>query len=87
MAGSKGLDKSAATVKAKSNILAEKIYPKHGSTTIGFQISKEEALRLARNLIMLALDPDVDGYITVTGHKTSNRVGVLGRKIKQKRRV
>lgn len=85
---SKGLDKSAASVKAASNVSVEKIYPiKSSFSTTGFQLSKEEAMKLSRNLMMLALDEDVKGYITVTAHKEQNRVTVLGRKIETKRRA
>ena len=82
---SKGLYKSAASVKANSNVIAQEIYPKEGVTsTVGFKLSKKEAARLGRNLLMLAADDEVSGHVIVTGHKKQKRVGVLGRKRKKK---
>tara|TARA_Y100000034_G_scaffold123528_1_gene170400 strand:+ start:1572 stop:1826 length:255 start_codon:yes stop_codon:yes gene_type:complete len=80
---SKGLDKSAASVKAKSNVLAEKIWQGRSSTVI--RMSKQELRRFARNMIMLAEDDEVEGPFTITAHVKPKRVGVLGRKIKSKR--
>ena len=78
---SKGLEKSAAKVKVKSSVRARKLYPLEGdTTTIGIQLSKSAAAELATKLLMLSQDDEVEGYITITGHKSDSRVTVLGRK-------
>lgn len=76
---SKGLDKSAATVRAKSRVGCRKVYL--SPTNSNVQLSKAQAAELARNLLMLALDDEVQGYITLAAfNKEKPDLTVLGRK-------
>jgi hypothetical protein len=81
---SKGLDKSAASSIIKSNIPCLKVYPQDGSSTVGLRVSKQQAVQLMRNLAILVCDPEIQSYITITGHKKSSHISVLGRKPKPK---
>lgn len=84
MQGSKGLHKSAATVRIKCNVPCEKIYPKDGSATVGFHLTKAQAVALTRNILALVSDPEIKAPIIVTAHKKTSVVGVLGTRVKRK---
>src|SRR4051794_28907455 len=76
---SKGLTKSAASVRVKSIVRVRKISPEKAKS-VGILISKKEAIELARNLLVLACSDDIQGDIVVTGHPGKGLLTVLGYK-------
>jgi hypothetical protein len=76
---SKGLTKSAASIRVKSIIRVQMISPETAKS-VGILISKKEAIELARNLLVLACSDDIQGDIVVTGHPGKGLVTVLGYK-------
>ena len=75
---SKGMTKSAATARVKSNVIVKKI--SQGEKSVGILMSREAAIQLARNLLVLACSDDIQGDIVVTGHPSQGRLTVLGYK-------
>ena len=73
---SKGQSISAASIKVKSAIRAKNITP-GSATSVGFRIGKDEAILLARNLLVLACSNDWQGDIVVTGHVEDDSITVL----------
>jgi hypothetical protein len=80
---SKGMTKSAASARVKSSITAQKISPE-GANSVGILLSREEAILLARNLLVLACSEEIQGDIVITGHPDQGRVTVLGYKTWQR---
>jgi len=76
---SKGLTKSAASIRVKSNVRVLKISPAKAKS-VGILISKKEAIELARNLLVLASSDEIQGDIVVTGHPEKGLVTILGYK-------
>ena len=76
---SKGLTKSAASIRVKSNVRVRKISPAKAKS-VGILISKKEAIELARNLLVLASSDEIQGDIVVTGHPEKGLVTILGYK-------
>jgi hypothetical protein len=76
---SKGLSKSAASVRVKSLVRVQKISPAKAKS-VGILISKKEAIELARNLLVLACSDEIQGDIVITGHPSQRLVTVLGYK-------
>ena len=71
--------KSASTCKITS-IRVNRIYPLSlRNKTIEFVLDASEAIKLARNLIVLACDESLHGDVLVTGHKKFGRLSVLRR--------
>ena len=75
---SKGMTISAAKVKMKSSIVANKIYPKDGSETVSIRLSKSEAIKLCSNILALCTSEKVEEPIVLTGYKNTNRITLLG---------
>jgi hypothetical protein len=76
---SKGLTKSAASIRVKSLVRVRKISPERAKS-VGILISKKEAVELARNLLVLACSDEIQGDIVITGHPGQGLVTVLGYK-------
>ena len=76
---SKGLTKSAASIRVKSLVRVRKISPARAKS-VGILISKKEAIELARNLLVLACSDEIQGDIVVTGHPGQVLLTVLGYK-------
>jgi hypothetical protein len=76
---SKGLTKSAASIRVKSIVRVRMISPAKAKS-VGILISKKEAIELARNLLVLASSDDIQGDIVVTGHPQKGLVTILGYK-------
>jgi hypothetical protein len=76
---SKGMTMSAATARVKSNVMVQKISPAD-ARSVGILLAREEAIELARNLLVLATSEDTLGDIVITGHPLQGRVTVLGYK-------
>jgi hypothetical protein len=73
---SKGQSISAASIDVKSTVRAKNITPA-SATSVGFRIGKEEAILLARNLLVLACSHEWQGDIVVTGHVEDDCITVL----------
>ena len=56
-----------------------------GAKSVGILLCKDEAIRLARNLLVLGTSDDIQGDIVITGHPAQQRVTVLGYKAWQRR--
>lgn len=76
---SKGMTKSAVSVRVKSTVKVRHISPVMVSS-VGILLSKKEALELARNLLVLASSDEIQGDIVITGHTKENYVTILGYK-------
>lgn len=76
---SKGLTKSAASIRVKSIVRVQKVSPEKAKS-VGVLVSKKEAIELARNLLVLACSDDIQGDIVITGHPGQGLVTVLGYK-------
>ncbi len=76
---SKGLTKSAASIRVKSIVRVQKISPAKAKS-VGILVSKKEAIELARNLLVLASSDEIQGDIVVTGHPEKGLVTILGYK-------
>jgi hypothetical protein len=76
---SKGLTKSAASIRVKSIVRVRKISPATAKS-VGILISKKEAIELARNLLVLASSDEIQGDVVVTGHPGKGLVTILGYK-------
>ena len=76
---SKGTSKSAASIRVKSFVRAQKVSPAKAKS-VGISISKKEAIQLARNLLILAISDELQGDIVITGYPEDGRVTVLGYK-------
>lgn len=76
---SKGLTKSAASVRVKSIVRVRRISPSTAKS-VGILISKKEAIELARNLLVLASSDEIQGDIVVTGYPGKELVTILGYK-------
>src|SRR5713101_9723393 len=76
---SKGLTKSAASIRVKSIVRVQKISPAKAKS-VGILISKKEAIELARNLLVLACSDEIQGDIVITGHPSQGLVTLLGYK-------
>lgn len=73
---SKGQSVSAANTPTKSTVPAKNITPA-SATTVGFRVGREEAILLARNLLVLACSEEFQGDIVVTGHVERDAITVL----------
>ncbi len=76
---SKGLTKSAASIRVKSLVRVQKISPAKAKS-VGILLSKKEAIELARNLLVLASSDEIQGDIVITGHPGQGLMTVLGYK-------
>lgn len=76
---SKGQTKSAASIPLKSAVKAKHISPSDVSS-VGILLSKTEAIKLARNLLVIALSEEIKGDIVITGHPEPKNVTILGYK-------
>lgn len=76
---SKGLTKSAASIRVKSIVRVQKVSPEKAKS-VGMLVSKKEAIELARNLLVLACADEIQGDILITGHPEQGLVTVLGYK-------
>lgn len=76
---SKGLTKSAASIRVKSIVRVQKISPAKAKS-VGILISKKEAIELARNLLVLACSDEIQGDTVITGHPGQGLVTVQGYK-------
>jgi hypothetical protein len=76
---SKGLTKSAASIRVKSIVRVQKVSPAKAKSA-GILISKKGAIELARNLLVLACCDEIQGDIVVTGHPEKRLVTILGYK-------
>jgi hypothetical protein len=76
---SKGLTKSAASIRVKSLVRVQKISPAKGKS-VGIHISKKEAIELARNLLVLACSDEIQGDVVITGYQSQGLVTLLGYK-------
>ena len=76
---SKGLTKSAASIRVKLIVRVWKISPANAKS-VGVLISEKEAIELARNLLVLASSDEIQGDIVITGHPGKGLVSVLGYK-------
>ena len=64
--------KSAATVGVGSRVKVKTISPRHSHlATCGFTLSREGAIQMARNLLVVATDPTTDGDIVITAHRSA----------------
>lgn len=84
--GSKGLYKSAASVRLSSGLKCKRISPKD-ATTIGIVMTRAEWEALKVRGDMLFSDPEVDGELIVTGYPKTKRLTILGRRKKRKQNV
>ncbi len=73
---SKGQSISAASIDVKSTVRAKNITPA-SATSVGFRLGKEEAILLARNLLVLACSDEWQGDIVVTGHVEDDCITLL----------
>ena len=73
---SKGQSISAASIDVKSTVRAKNVTPA-SATSVGFRLGKEEAILLARNLLVLACSGEWRGHIVVTGHVEDDCITVL----------
>jgi hypothetical protein len=73
---SKGQSISAASIDVKSTVRAKNITPA-SAKSVGFRIGRQEAILLARNLLVLACADDWQGDIVVTGHVEDDCITVL----------
>jgi hypothetical protein len=73
---SKGQSISAASIDVKSTVRAKNITPA-SATSVGFRLGREEAVLLARNLLVLACSDAWQGDIVVTGHVEDDCITVL----------
>jgi hypothetical protein len=73
---SKGQSISAASIDVKSTVRAKNITPA-SATSVGFRLCREEAILLARNLLVLACSDEWQGDIVVTGHVGDDCVTLL----------
>jgi hypothetical protein len=73
---SKGQSISAASIGVKSTVHAKNITPA-SATSVGFRLGKEEAILLARNLLVLACSDEWQGDIVVTGHVEDDCITLL----------
>ena len=80
---SKGMTKSAASARVESSVSVKMISPTT-ARSVGMLMSKEEAIRLARNLLVLGTSEDIQGDVVFTGHPDQKRVTVLGYKVWQR---
>ena len=76
---SKGMTKSAASIRVKSTVAVQMVSPAEAKS-VGILLSKKQALELARNLLVLASSDDIQGDIVVTGHPRKGLLTVLGYK-------
>jgi hypothetical protein len=76
---SKGLTKSAASIRVKSIVRVQKVSPEN-ARSVGVLVSKKEAIELARKLLVLACSDEIQGDIVITGHPGKGLVTVLGYK-------
>jgi hypothetical protein len=76
---SKGMTKSAASIRVKSTVRVQKVSPAKAKT-VGILLSKKEALELARNLLVLGCSDAIQGDIVITGHPEQGLLTVLGYK-------
>jgi hypothetical protein len=63
----KGLTKSAASIRVKSLLRIRKISPAKPNS-VGILISEKKAIELARSLLVLACSDEIQGDIVITGH-------------------
>ena len=69
---------SPASCRVLSTVPVTHLHPREGGhKTIGFQLEPGAALALARDLMMLALNEDLAGYVQVTIHLNRNQLTVL----------
>jgi hypothetical protein len=76
---SKGMTKSAASIRVKSTVSVQMVSPADAKS-VGILLSKKQALELARNLLVLGASDDIQGDIVVTGHPSQGLLTVLGYK-------
>lgn len=76
---SKGLAKSAASIRVKSIVRVRMISPAKAKS-VGILISKKEAIELARNLLVLASSDEIQGDIVITGHPEKGLMTLPGYK-------
>ena len=76
---SKGMTKSAATAKVKSNTNCQNVSPQ-GVTSVGILLSKQQAIALATKLLVLAISEDIQGDIVMTAYAKRREVTILGYK-------
>jgi len=70
--------KTAATCPVKSNVPVKRIYPLNPhEATVNLVMGKTEAMNLARNIMIVALDDSYCGDIVIAGHKKSHTVKAL----------
>ncbi len=79
---SKGMTKSAATIRVKSNVRVKKISPE-SAPSVGMTLSRDSALEMARNLMILVSSVEIRGDIVITGHPRQGVITILGYKAYQ----
>lgn len=77
--GSKGMTKSAATIKVDSAIRCQSVSPK-SCNTVGIIASIPQARRLARNILIETESDEIQGDIVITAYVSKRRITVLGYK-------
>jgi hypothetical protein len=73
---SKGQSISAASINLKSTVKAKNVTPAT-ATSVGFRLGREEAILLAKNLLVLACSDDWMGDVVVTGHVGDDCITLL----------
>jgi hypothetical protein len=73
---SKGQSISAASIDLKSTVRAKNVTPA-SANTVGLRLDREEAIKLARNLLVLACSDEWQGDIVITGHVDDDSVILL----------
>ena len=71
--------KTKSVKKCKNRtIKTKRIYPQDSpEKTVEFVLDAANALKLAKNLLVLACDTEANGDILVTGHKKHDQISVL----------